>query len=151
MATTKKPKKRISAKTMCRKTVGQPGINKRTGQLLKGWKYVKGVPTKVTATKSKKRGLGAATCVRPNRDGSTTTYSSHGGTNPCPFGGRIRAERVSSLQPAGTTYGLGKPKTKATAKQLAARKAFAANQKKATALVKSGKARDMKAAWRMIK
>lgn len=151
MATkTKKPKKRVSAKTMCRKTVGTPGINKRTGQLLKGWKYVKGVPTKVVAAKPKKRGLGA-TCIRPNADGSSTTYTSHGGSNPCPHGGRVRAERIT-LRPAGTTFGLGKPKKKAkTAKQTAAQKAFAVNARKAAALVKSGKARNIKSAWVQLK
>lgn len=154
MATkTKKPKKRVSAKTMCRKTLGTPGINKRTGQLLKGWKYVNGVPKKVTATTKKssgKKGLGA-TCVRPNGDGSSTTYTSHGGNNPCPHGGRVRAERIT-LKPAGTTFGLGKAKPKRkTAKQSAAQKAFAVNAKKAAALVKSGKAKNIKSAWAQLK
>jgi hypothetical protein len=42
-------------------------------------------------------------------------------------------------------------KTKApTAKQKAARAKFAANAKKAAKLVKSGKAKNMKAAWKKI-
>lgn len=43
------------------------------------------------------------------------------------------------------------PKKKATAKQLAAQKKFAVNAKKAGALVKSGKAKTMKSAWKQIK
>lgn len=38
-----------------------------------------------------------------------------------------------------------------TAKQKAARAKFTANVKKASAMVKSGKARNMKAAWKKIK
>lgn len=40
---------------------------------------------------------------------------------------------------------------KATPKQITARKNFAANAKKAAALVKAGKAKTMKAAWKKIK
>ena len=40
---------------------------------------------------------------------------------------------------------------KATPKQLAARKAFAAKAKQAAKLVKSGKARTLKSAWKQIK
>lgn len=40
---------------------------------------------------------------------------------------------------------------RATPKQAAARKKFAANAKKAAAMVKSGKARTLKAAWKKIK
>ena len=39
---------------------------------------------------------------------------------------------------------------KATPKQLAARKKFAARAKKAAALVKSGKARTIKSAWKQV-
>ena len=42
-------------------------------------------------------------------------------------------------------------KKKATPKQLQARKKFVANQRKACALVKSGKAKNMKSAWKKIK
>ncbi len=38
-----------------------------------------------------------------------------------------------------------------TAKQKAARKKFAANAKKAAALCKSGKAKNMKSAWKKVK
>lgn len=157
MTTKRKTTKRVSAKTMCRKTVGVPGINKRTGQLLKGWKYVKGVPTKVTTPKRKKRGLGSVyepvgrgeVCKRTNPDGSTTTYSSHGGRNPCPAGGTVQnpTPRTVSLNgPRGK-----KPKKKTTAAQSAARKDFAVKAKKAAALVKSGKAKNIKAAWVQLK
>ncbi|HRO76958.1 MAG TPA: hypothetical protein PLP27_12525 [Crocinitomicaceae bacterium] len=40
---------------------------------------------------------------------------------------------------------------KPTAKQLAAQKKFTANSKKAHALVKQGKAKNLKQAWKMIK
>jgi hypothetical protein len=46
-----KRKKVISARTICRRVIDVPGINKRTGQLLKGWHYVNGKPAKVTAKK----------------------------------------------------------------------------------------------------
>lgn len=46
-----KRKKTTSARTLCRKVIDVPGINKRTGQLLKGWHYVNGKPAKVTAKK----------------------------------------------------------------------------------------------------
>jgi len=39
---------------------------------------------------------------------------------------------------------------RATPKQMAARKKFAAKAKKAAALVKSGKAKNMKSAWKKI-
>ncbi len=44
-------KKSISARTICRKVIDQPGINKRTGKLLKGWHYVNCKPVKVTKVK----------------------------------------------------------------------------------------------------
>jgi hypothetical protein len=47
-----KRKKSVSARTICRKVIDQPGISKRTGQLLKGWHYVKGKPVKVTKGKT---------------------------------------------------------------------------------------------------
>lgn len=40
---------------------------------------------------------------------------------------------------------------KPTAKQLAARRKFAQNAKKAARLVKQGKAKNLKAAWKKIK
>jgi hypothetical protein len=46
-----KRKRSVTAKKLCRTVTDQPGINKRTGQLLKGWHYVKGKPAKVTAKK----------------------------------------------------------------------------------------------------
>jgi hypothetical protein len=46
-----KRKRSVTAKKLCRMVIDQPGINKRTGQLLKGWHYVKGKPAKVTAKK----------------------------------------------------------------------------------------------------
>lgn len=49
-----KTKKRISAKTLCRKVIKVPGISVRTGQLLKGWHYVNGKPTKTKVTAKKK-------------------------------------------------------------------------------------------------
>lgn len=48
----------------------------------------------------------AELCVRQNNDGSSTYYTSQGGNNPCPYGGRIAVKKVS-LQPAPGTYGLG--------------------------------------------
>lgn len=42
-------------------------------------------------------------------------------------------------------------KKKASAKQIAARKKFAVKAKKAHALIKSGKAKNMKSAWKKIK
>lgn len=56
MATKKKTttsRKSTSAKKLCRSVVAIPGINKRTGQLLKGWKYVNGKPVKASS-KAKK-------------------------------------------------------------------------------------------------
>lgn len=43
------------------------------------------------------------------------------------------------------------PKKRKTAKQVAAQKKFAANAKKAAAMVKSGKAKTMKSAWAKLK
>lgn len=43
-----------------------------------------------------------------------------------------------------------KNKKKPTAKQVAARKKFAANAKAAAKLVRSGKAKNMKAAWKKV-
>lgn len=141
-----KRKKVISAKKICRMVIDVPGINKRTGQLLKGWHYVKGKPEKVTKKKpvAKKKGLGRAmivrgTCTRTNADGSTTTYSSHGGTNPCPYGGVVN----SGIALTGAK--------KKTASKTEAQKKFAINAKKARALVASGKAKTLKSAWAMIK
>lgn len=61
-------------------------------KLKPGYKYVKGGGVvKVVAKKStaKKGKLGSsAPCVRTNPDGSRTTYTSHGGTRPCPHGGK---------------------------------------------------------------
>lgn len=45
-------------------------------------------------------------CVRQNANGSSTYYTSQGGNNPCPYGGRIAVKKLS-LQPAPGTYGLG--------------------------------------------
>lgn len=47
-------KKRTSAKALCRKVIKVPGISVRTGQLLKGWHYVNGKPTKVKPAPKKK-------------------------------------------------------------------------------------------------
>lgn len=44
-----------------------------------------------------------------------------------------------------------KPSKKATPKQVAARKVFATKAKAAAKLVKSGKAKDMKSAWKKLK
>lgn len=76
-----------------------------------------------------KKGLKASSeigdlCVRTNGDGSTTTYSSHGGNRPCPYGGRVKVRSVSSLTPAPLN---GSRKKKPTAKQLEARRKFAEN------------------------
>ena len=73
---------------------------------------------------SSKKGLRVAIplCTRTNPDGSNTSYSSQGGINPCPYGGKVRQTIISSGTLAGS-----KPKRKPTAKQLEARKKFAAN------------------------
>lgn len=140
-AKTAKRKKVISAKKICRMVIDVPGINKRTGQLLKGWHYVKGKAVKVTKKPAKKKGLGKVemkTCTRRNPDGSSTTYSSHGGSRPCPYGGLENNSTNNALA------GAKKAKTPA-------QKAFAINSKKARALVTSGKAKTLKSAWAMIK
>lgn len=106
MATSaKKPKqKRTSAKKLCRQVIKVPGINSKTGHLLKGWTYKNGKPVKVTAKK------------------------------------------------ATAKKGLNAPRKKAaTPKQIAARKAFAINAKKAKALVDSGKAKNLTAAWKQLR
>lgn len=118
----------MSAKKLCRKVVKQPGINSRTGQLLKGWKWENGKPVKAAAKKpaAKKKGLSApgpgnGNCIRVNANGTRTRYSAHSGSRPCPHGGRKEVEPVSRLNGAKT-----KTKKKPTAAQLAARKKFAA-------------------------
>ncbi len=57
--TTTKRKKVVSAKKICRAVIKVPGINSRTGQLLKGWHYKNGKPVKATKTTKKvaKKGL----------------------------------------------------------------------------------------------
>ncbi len=66
-------------------------------------------------------------CYKKNPNGSTTIYTSHGGSRPCPYGGRVAVKTVSTLEPLpGTLRGVAKKK-KPTAKQLAARANFAAN------------------------
>lgn len=96
--------KRTSAKKLCRQVIKVPGINSKTGHLLKGWTYKNGKPVKAAAKK------------------------------------------------ASSKKGLNAPRKKAsTPKQLAARKAFALKAKEAAKLVKSGKAKDTKAAWRILK
>lgn len=84
-----------------RKSSTKVGV-RANGTLKKGYRFAKG------GRVVKAKGLGAA-CVRQNPDGSSSTYTAHGGSNPCPNGGRIRAER-NKLTPAGTTFGLGKRK-----------------------------------------
>ena len=132
-----KRKKVVSAKSICRKVIQVAGINKRTGQLLKGWHYVNGKPVKATKKKAvskrktpNKKGLGVATpfCVKQNPDHSSTIYGSSGGDNPCPRGGRLKVEPIT-MTPRGQTPMNGvKPRKKtATAKQLEARKKFVAN------------------------
>jgi len=49
--TTAAKKKTTTAKKLCRKVIAQEGINKSTGRLKKGYKYVGGVPKKVTPKK----------------------------------------------------------------------------------------------------
>lgn len=46
-----KKKSSKSARSLCRQVIDVAGINKRTGQLLKGWHYVDGKPVKVTSKK----------------------------------------------------------------------------------------------------
>lgn len=58
------------------------------GTLKKGYRYAKG--GKIVASKKGKLGS-SAPCVRTNPDGSRTTYTSHGGSRPCPHGGRQQA------------------------------------------------------------
>ena len=71
-STPKKRKKVVSARKICRTVIDVPGINKRTGQLLKGWHYVKGKPIKTTKAKpTKKRGL-KEPLAKPKRTKSTT-------------------------------------------------------------------------------
>jgi hypothetical protein len=90
-------------------------------------------------------------CVRPNKDGSRTYYSSHGGNRPCPYGGRPATKSVNFLESAPATYGLnGKRKKKPTAKQLEAQKKFKINSAKARKLVDSGQAKNLKEAWKKI-
>lgn len=67
--TASKRRRSVSAKKVCRTILNTPGINKRTGQLLKGWKYENGVPVKVKKPTKKRKtlrvlpkaGLGATT------------------------------------------------------------------------------------------
>lgn len=56
-------------------------------------------------------------------------------------------KKKATTKPKAKSTGLKKP----SAKQSAAQKKFAANAKKAAALVKSGKAKNISSAWRMIK
>lgn len=146
-----KRKKVISAKSICRKVIAVPGINKRTGQLLKGWHYVSGKPVKVTKSKpaAKKKGLKSplakafpGQCKICRTSSGSTYVPSRGET--CDF---IEGERCLTS--------LGKPKktTKkpATAKQSTAQKAFAINSAKARQLVATGKAKTLKAAWVLLK
>lgn len=58
---------------------------RQNGTLKKGYRYAKG--GRIVAAKKGKLGS-SAPCVRKNADGSTTTYTSHGGTRPCPHGGK---------------------------------------------------------------
>lgn len=53
--TASKRKRSVSAKKVCRTILNTPGINKKTGQLLKGWKYVDGVPVKVKKPTKKRK------------------------------------------------------------------------------------------------
>lgn len=50
-----KTTKRVSAKKMCRAVIKHSGINSKTGQLKKGWKYENGTPVKAAAKKVVKR------------------------------------------------------------------------------------------------
>ena len=49
--TAAKKKTTTTAKKLCRKVIAQEGINKSTGRLKKGYKYVNGKPKKVTPKK----------------------------------------------------------------------------------------------------
>lgn len=146
-------KKRTSARTLCRKVIDVPGINKRTGQLLKGWHYVNGKPVKATKKTTNKKGLRnpdvRTLCEHQNADGSRTYYSSIDGT--CK--GRGDKLVTKDFTKKTTLNGVAKSKTnkKPTAKQLQAQKAFAAKAKQARKLVETGKARTLKSAWKMIK
>ena len=98
MATAKKPstkkKRSVTAKKLCSKVIKREGI-KADGTLMKGWKWAKGGGRAIKAKgKTGLRKPQANTCVKTNRDGSTTTYTgdNNGG---CRYGG-VR-QRVSSL------------------------------------------------------
>ena len=141
-----KRKKVISAKKICRAVIKVPGINSRTGQLLKGWHYKNGKPVKATkkvSTKGLKNPL-SKSAYFPGRCPACRTNT--GGTYVPPQGQNCDFK-------AGDTCitTLGKPAKKstkkATAKQTAAQKAFKANSAKAREMVKSGKAKNLKEAW----
>jgi len=151
-STPKKRKKVISARKICRTVIDVPGINKRTGQLLKGWHYVKGKPVKVTkATTTKKRGLKSplSKAAFPGqcpicRTTNGSIYVPASGYN-CDFKAGDRC-LTRLAKPAKKTVA-----KKATSKQTAAQNAFKANAAKARQLVASGKAKTLKAAWAMLK
>lgn len=137
---------------------------KRDGTLKKGYKYLKGgkiVKIKPVAKKpavkkaaSKKRGLGVTRgfCIRTNPDRSTTIYGeSMTSGNPCPSGG-VRVEKLPIKSITGMTGTKSKTRKKpVTAKQKTAQNKFAINSRKARQLVSQGKAKNIKAAWAIIK
>lgn len=100
-------------KTTSKRVTKKEALTSCGTRLKPGYKFLKGGGVaKVTPVKKKstKKGLGSTTCTRQNSDGSSTTYTGQGGSNPCPHGGRPTATRVNRLTPAGTTFGLGKRK-----------------------------------------
>lgn len=158
-----KRKKVVSARSICRKVISVPGINKRTGQLLPGYHYVNGKPVKAKSAPkkkpAKKRGLGVTDYGTPgdlcylNQPGQPTViYGSRGGAKPCPRGGRV-VRRAITLSSAGQVAMNGaKAKKKApTTAQKNARAKFKIDSAKARQLVDSKKAKNLASAWAMIK
>ena len=100
MATTSKSKRTKVSKAQALTSCGT--------HLKKGYVYGKGgvvykvTPIKKTTTGKRKTGLGRTpVCVRKNLDQSTTIYTQHGGSNPCPSGGSLnRPKRGSSTKKA---------------------------------------------------
>lgn len=87
-----KGKRTVSAKKLCSKVIRREGV-KSDGTLKKGYKYLPGgrvVKVKAAPKKKSTKGLGRVpVCQRRNPDNSTTIYSQQGGSNPCPYGGRL--------------------------------------------------------------
>jgi|GEM_PF-4508298 len=56
-------------------------------------------PAQRKTTGKKKTGLKGTACVRINSDGSRTTYSQQGGSQPCPYGGNVQEVKTIKKKP----------------------------------------------------